>query len=188
MEVNYSAVLLSLGVYVVKRNSAKLASAIVSHFVPGSRVAEKRLNELNVDLTRVVAERDTHNQIDEFAKYSLANRRVNKILDEMKAIKSEQSTARIKSLMYVKAFVMFLVSIMSIALIWHFYDKPLVRFTAYNVQTEATTTLSNENNIFYPLGGLLAFPQPKVINSIGVTFWLFLSNRLIDIFLLKIYS
>lgn len=180
MELNFLAIFVSLTINLLKRNSAKIASAILA-IVPSTNKSDPKLVELTNETKKLVAERDTYNQIDDFAKYSLLNRKINKLAEEIKIIKSEQSKIRMKSLMYIKAGLMALVSVMSIGLIWHCYESPLVQFSFVDENEP-----SEQVNIFYPINWLLAFPRVKFVNSIGVTFWLFLSNRLIDIFLIKI--
>ena len=75
--------------------------------------------------------------------------------------------------------------LMSIKLIWSNYDQPIIDFSdilrGNNGAEAAGTTTQKDLNIFFPLNYFLSFPNLDRVNSLGVTFWLFILNRILDI-------
>lgn len=181
MEFNFLAIALSVTINLIKRNSTKLGTVVVSLFHTNDRNL-KSLSELNAEMKVLLKERDSYNQVDEFAKYSLVQRKVNKLTEKTKEVRNAQSKERMKASMCVKAVLIVLISLMSVMLIWYCYDKPVVDFQASIEKSYA------DANAFYPLNWLLSFPCAKTKNVIGFTFWLFITNRLIDIFANKLSS
>lgn len=172
MEVNVIAILLAFLVNMLKRYSATL-STLVNMLVhrSSSRQQQKQAEEIAAEMREATSERDAHSPIDEFAKYALADRKLSKLGERLKETRARDASARMRTLVYIKAALMALVSFGSIGLIWSFYDQPVIRFSEAD----------DSDDIFYPLGGLVAFPCTSVANSIGVTLWLVVTNRLIDI-------
>lgn len=182
MEINVIAIICSLVIYILKRNSAKICTKFVSLFYTFESNVE--YNEMLKEKARLTCERDSFNPIDEFAKYAIGNRKVSKVDDRIKAITSEYATNRMKNLMYTKVFFWVLIALMSISLIWYNYDKPIIDFTS---MVKRYSDLSgDELAIFSPLSWFLAFPSTHRTNSIGVTVWLFVANRAMDILVNKI--
>ena len=69
---------------------------------------------------------------------------------------------------------------LSIRLIWSNYDKPIIDFAGM------LPNRGDDSNIFFPLNHFLTFPTTSRVNCVGVTMWLFVLNRLIDIISNKI--
>lgn len=178
MEFNLVAIVLSVTINLIKQNSAKIGSRIVS-FIHWNKSSQTTLSDLTNELRSLIKERDAFNQIDEFAKYSLVQRKVNKVNDKIKEIKNEDTKDRMKMIMYIKATLMVLISLLSIGFIWYCYDKPVVDFSP---SLELNYASDDQPNLFYPLNWLLSFSSMKKTNVIGFTFWLFITNRLIAIF------
>jgi hypothetical protein len=179
MDLNWFAIILSLLINLIKRFSTKLANLACS------KLYSFQTNELNVYISEITAlkrERDSYNPIDEFAKYALCDRKINKLMDKVKESKSDLSAQRMKKIMYFKGFFVILISLMSILLIWSNYNHPIFDFSELITKNNLDENLS----VFYPLDRILSFPNLHLRNSIGVTAWLFILNRFLDIFLNKI--
>jgi hypothetical protein len=193
MDVNTGAIVLSFSINLLKRYSSKISSQILTKF-NGSRSSTNELSELNEEMRNLVKERDTFNPMDEFAKYALVNRKINKLSEKIKEIKNKLTAERMKKLMYLNAFFTILILVASVNLIWFNYDRPVIDFsnvlrrqedslesTSNSINATSGESSSSDFNIFFPINRLLSFPCTNRPNSIGVTAWLFIVNRFIDI-------
>lgn len=66
--------------------------------------------------------------VDQFAKYALVDRKINKLMDEMQVHSNQIRSDRLKSLMYVKSINSFVIVLLSIGLIYNNYGKPVFDF------------------------------------------------------------
>lgn len=171
MEINYLAVVVSLLINILKRYVSPLANFFTSKLFPSLQASQQ---DLYAQLAELKSERDSYNPIDEFAKYALCDRKINKLVDKIKEGKSEVTTKRMKKFMIVSGVFYTLIAFASIWLIWHNYDRPVINFG-----------INDEVSLFAPLTRFLSFPSVRYSNSIGVTVWLFILNRLIDISIAK---
>lgn len=183
MEINLFAIFLSFIINLSKRYSTKLCSYFLSKYYS---FETREVNEFLYQLKILKKERDAFNPIDEFAKFALVDRKINKLNDKLKENKGKTQSDRMKKMMYFNvAFTIFTV-LMSIVLIWGNYDKPIIDFTSMLNSKTRDSNIDTSLNIFFPLNKLLSFPNKERNNSIGVTAWLFIVNRFIDIVVNKI--
>lgn len=169
MYINYSAVLFSIGIILLKRFSPKICQFIQ---ILINRTESTELKNLRIELDKLKLERDSYNMIDEFAKYARVDRKVTKLNEEIQTHTNQSRTGRFKYSMYIKGINSAVIVLLSIAFIWSNYDKPVVEFLTHSTE---------ELNIFFPFNSFLSFPCKNLTNSLGVTFWLFILNRIIDI-------
>jgi len=200
MEINVLAIIFSFVINFLKRYSSKVCSFLIDKLYNFTETTE--INSLNVEIKALIREKDQFNPIDEFAKYALVDRKLNKALDKLQVHKTNIRSVKMKKMFYFNMVYTFIIGVMSVALIWKNYDKPIIDFSS--IITKYSTTpakvdnvdnliLNNTNTekiydgpiIFYPLNNFLSFPSTHKKNSIGVTAWLFLVNRSIEIFLNK---
>ena len=178
MELNYLAIILSLLINLLKRYSSKISNLCVAKFfLQGA----DEMTELKAELIKLRRERDSYSPIDEFAKYALVDRKINKLVDKLKESRSGASAQRMKKIMYFNGAIMTIIVLMSIVLIWTNNSKPIVNFDHLENSQDGSS-----RRIFFPLDSFLAFPSIHFKNSIGVTAWLFILNRSMDIFINKI--
>ena len=172
MEINYLAIFFSVFINLFKRYLSKISAFFVTKFFS---FQTSEINELIAELVKLQRERNAYNPVDEFAKYALCDRRVNKLADTIKEKKSNLSTDKMKKIMYFNAFFIALMVLMSVTFIWYNYNSPIIDFQ----------DMAQENgqsaSIFFPFNSFLSFPNVNQKNSIGVTAWIFFLNRLIDI-------
>lgn len=180
MDVNIIAILLVLVVNLLKRYSSKVSSLIMTLTYSQSPEQKKSQDAIIAEIKVATEKRDALNPVDEFAQYALAGRELTKLNEQLKESRAKDTSARMRSLMLVKTMLMLFVWGSSVALIWNFYDTPVIRFR------EMMDYEGYDMNLFYPFGGLLAFPCTRVANSIGVTLWLVITNRLVDIVVNKL--
>ena len=181
MSINYFAIFLSLLINLIKRYSTKLSNFAASNLFSFNA---NEINDYKSELTKLYREREAYNPIDEFAKYALCDRKINKLLDKLRENKSELSTHRMKKIMYMNGVLMFLIALMSIVLIWTNYNHPIIDFNSLLKAEKEESRLS----VFFPLNRFLSFPNLHLRDSIGVTAWLFILNRFLDIFINKFGS
>lgn len=188
MEINFTAIVISFLINFLKRYSQKVCTYVINKIYSSPEAGE--MATLNNEVKRLKKERDQYNQIDEFAKYTLVERKLNKVLDKIKASKNDIRTTKMSKMIYFKIGYFVVISLFSIALIWYYYDKPIIDFDSYVNSNQNQTKDDVKSNfvIFYPLNNFLSFPATHKQNSIGVTFWLFFVNRFIEIFLNKFSS
>ena len=187
MDVNVFTIAASLAINVLRRYSSPLSRCIVSRLY---KVQNREMLVWRDELRSLRAERDTCNPMDEFAKFALVNRRINKLVDRMHASTAEMRSAKMAKQMFVNALITGLVVLMSLLLIWTNYDRPVVDFTHLvaptNAYNQTTTTEEEEQQqhksvrLFYPVDYIVSFPCTHRPNSIGVTFWLVIVNRLVE--------
>ena len=193
MEINAWAILMSFLINFLKRYSSKVCSFLVDKFY---NLAEKNdIDKLNEEIKSHKHEKDSFNPIDEFAKYALADRKLNKALDKLQKAKTSIRTFKMKKMFYFNVAYTLIIGIFSIALIINQYDKPIIDFSnlaklasqnhssAGTIDIETSTRSEEAPVIFYPLNNFLSFPSTDKKNSIGVTAMLFLVNRSIEIFI-----
>lgn len=201
MEINAVAIFFSFIINILKRYSSKVCSFLIEKLYNFTETAE--INSLNQEIKVLIREKDSFNPIDEFAKYALVDRKLNKALDKLQVQKSKIRSVKMKKMVYFNVIYNFVIGAMSVYLIYKNYDKPIIDFSnlveTYSYgQTEGinqddlnfngtktSSTSSSDPIIFYPLHNFLSFPSTHKKNSIGVTVWLFLVNRSIDICLNK---
>ena len=180
MDVNYFAIISSILIIFLKRFSSKICQNIQSIlFIMFNKKDSFDLNGILNEIKLLKNERDSFNPMDEFAKYALVDRKISKLMDTMQIQKNKVRSKNLANMMYIKGVYTFLISIMSIALIYVNYDKPVIDFSGIS------NNETNEN-IFYPMSLFLSFPCKDRSNALGVTAWLFVLNRSIDIFINKI--
>jgi hypothetical protein len=197
MEINVLAIIFSFVINFLKRYSSKVCSFLIDKLYNFTETTE--INSLNVEIKALIREKDQFNPIDEFAKYALADRKLNKALDKLQVHKTNIRSVKMKKMFYFNMVYTFIIGVISVALIWKNYDKPIIDFSSIITKDSSAQPLvdnlilNNTNTekifngpiIFYPLNNLLSFPSTHKKNSIGVTAWLFLVNRSIEIFLNK---
>lgn len=178
MEINYWAIFLSLAINLMKRYSSKLCSLILLKFFANetSEITEYR-NQLKI----LREEKNSINPMDHFARYAIVDRKINKLVDKLKENKSSIQSERMKIMMYINVVFTIFTILLSLILIWSNYSRPVIDFSSLLDKSNL-----NEQSIFYPLDKVLAFPNKTGNNSIGVTAWLLIVNRFIDIILNKI--
>ena len=81
MEINFTAIIISFVINFLKRYSQKVCSYLINKIYNPPEGSE--LINLNNEVKRLKKERDQFNQVDEFAKYTLIDRKVNKVLDKI---------------------------------------------------------------------------------------------------------
>lgn len=107
------------------------------------------------------------------------DRKINKITEEIQSHKNKMRSVRLTSLMYIKGIYSIIIILISVNLIWKNLDKPLINFSSLK-------SVNQDLNIFFPLNYFLSFPYNSLANSFGVTFWLFILNRIFDVISNKI--
>ena len=205
MQINILAIILSFLINILKRNSSRVCSLLIDKLY--NLTETKEINALNEEIRQLKREKDSYNPIDEFAKYALADRKLNKILDKVQSSKTNIRTFKMKKMFYSNIVYNCVIAAFSIALIWDNYDKPIIDFSNLT-QYSHSISHSDQNDLnlnsssklddaplekldpilFYPLNNFLSFPSIHKRNSIGVTVWLFFVNRSMEIFLNKFHS
>ena len=191
MEINAWAILFSFLINFLRRSSSKICSFLVDKLYKITETNE--INQLKTEIKTFQNEKDSYNPIDEFAKYALVDRKLNKALDKLNSLKSTNRTFKMKKMFYFNIAYTIFIGIISIALIWTNYDRPIIDFSnlveSYSSRNlNGTAPVYDAENvaiIFYPLNNFLSFPSTDKKNSIGVTVWLFFVNRSIDMFINK---
>ena len=182
MEINFIAILSSLLINILKRFSSKLSLIIVSKL---NKTEAKEMACLKNEINTLYKDRDSYNQIYDFAKYELVDRKINKLLDKIQTSKTNSRKVKMGQIMYMNIFLTIIILILSIFLIWSYRNTPMIDFSDFfNNGSSKNETIRNEieeTHIFYPLSNLFSFPCTNKPNSIGFTFWLFIANRIIDV-------
>jgi hypothetical protein len=189
MEINFIAIISSLLINILKRFTSKLSLILVSYL---NKNEIKEITDLKSEIDKLYKERNSYNQIDEFAKYALVDRKINKLLDKIQTSKNTQRKNKMRQIMYMNIFLTLVILIMSIFLIWSNRNKPIIDFSglfnfASSKQSSGEYDIIN-SNIFYPLNNLFSFPCTNKPNSIGFTIWLVIVNRLFDVIFYKFGS
>ena len=198
MEINIIAIFFSFVLNILKRYSSKFCSFIIERLYSFNETSE--INNLNLEIKNLKREKDSYNPIDEFAKYALVDRKLNKSLDKLQIQKNKIRSVKMKKIFYFNVVYTSIIGAMSIYLIYSNYDKPIIDFSNlvedYSSDNKGFNRLDfpdymtnksmpSDTLIFYPMHNFLSFPSTHKKNSIGVTAWLFLINRSIDIFINK---
>jgi hypothetical protein len=191
MNINFYTLVLSFCINLLKRLSSKISQRIQAKIYP---FENENLKDLQEKSTAARKERDSYNPVDQFAAYSLANRKLNKFLDKNQEEINKIRSKRMQFMMYFNIIYNLLVILCSIILIWTNYDKPVIDFSGFmnNIYKQTNDTYNNELDeqpkarLFYPLDWLISFPNTKKTNTVGLTLWILITNRLFDIFLNKI--
>ncbi|RMZ92931.1 tail-anchored insertion receptor WRB [Brachionus plicatilis] len=178
MAINYWAIFLSFVINLMKRYSSKLCSLILLKVYTKET---PEITEYRNQLKCLREEKSSINPMDNFAKYALVDRKINKLVEKLKENKSSTQSDRMKVMMYINVVFTILTVVLSLLLIWSNYSKPIIDFSSLLDKSDL-----GELNIFFPLNKMLAFPNKNGNNSIGVTAWLLIANRFIDIVLNKI--
>jgi len=140
------------------------------------RVVSTAASKRRADLAALMLERDSYNPIDQLACYVICERKINKLKDEAKGEESARRTRHMSHLMYVKGAFMALLGLLAVAIMWSFRERPVIVFSSG----------FNDVQIFYPFDGFFAFPcATGCTNAIGVTMWMFIVNRFLEICLNK---
>ena len=96
MDINYYAIILSLGVLFLKRFSTNICKVIQLFFnkseTDGLKKYQDELNELK-------KERDNVSMIDSFAQYALIDRKINKVMEKIQAQKNATRTKNLSKIM-----------------------------------------------------------------------------------------
>lgn len=197
MEFNLFAILLSLAVSILRHFSTAVCALIANLGI--FRHQNKEYKALCAEITKLKADQLLIDQINNFAEHALLQRKINKLQDQIDKHVDSHRKKVIKFQMYIKGAYNVALVIMSLILIWHSRDKPIVDFSSLvsHISNEATLMPSSNESvpllnttpkttIFYPFDMLFAFPNLNRPNTIGVTAWLFITNRFLDIFLNKI--
>ena len=181
--VNNEAILLSILISLLKYFSSGLCKIITNLSLLKRESAEyKRLfneiKKLNTELRAI-------DQVNDFVNYALTQRKINKLQEMLdNEIKLFRKTS-MKLTMYIKFLYKSMLVLLSIYLIWNYKSKPIVDFTML-IHKNETLVDSTTGTIFYPFDFIFSFPNFTLTNSIGVTIWLFILNRFMDIFYNKI--
>jgi len=177
--VNNEAILLSISISLLKYFSSSLCKIITDLRIFKHESADyKRLfseiKELKKELNKI-------DQVNDFVNYALTQRKINKIQEKLdNEIKLFRKTS-MKRTMYTKFFYNSFLVLLSIYFIWNNKNKPIIDFTMLINKNETLINNSQGATIFYPFDFIFSFPNFSLSNSIGVTIWLFILNRFMDI-------
>ncbi|CAF0967825.1 unnamed protein product [Brachionus calyciflorus] len=180
MEINYLAIFLSIVINLLKRYSSNLCSYFLAKFY---LTENSEISEMKDQLKNMRREKESINPMDEFARFAILDRKINKINDKLKENKMTVNSDRMKKMMYFNVVFTGITLVLSLALIWSNYSKPVIDFSIL-----LKSKNSDDISIFFPLNKVLAFPSKYGNNSIGVTVWLLIANRFIDICVNKLNS
>jgi len=182
MEINYLAIILSFLLNLLKRYSSKICTFLLSKYNP---IETQDMRELKSELDKLKHEKASYNPIDQFALYALADRKINKIVDKIQEQKNTNRSARMKYTVYLNVILTSIVVFLSAFLIWSNYNNPIIDLNPLLHKDKVANEESADIDIFYPLNRFFSFPSTNRKNTIGVTAWLFIVNRFIDIVLNK---
>lgn len=96
MEINYYAIILSLGILILKRFSTNICKVIQLFFNKSETHGLKKYYD---ELSELKKERDDVSMIDSFAQYALIDRKINKIMDQIQIHKNETRTKNLSKIM-----------------------------------------------------------------------------------------
>jgi hypothetical protein len=142
-------------------------------------VSNANYMKLRDELRNLLKTQQTIDQVDDFAQYALVQRKINKINDQIESEIKQNRTAKLTTSSYIKVTYNAALILSSILFIWFNRDKPIVDLSSLVANP-------SQNTIFYPFDSLMAFPSIGHQNSVGLTAWLFTTNRLFDIALNRI--
>jgi hypothetical protein len=188
MIVNTEAIFLSILISLLKYFSTNLCKFLTNL----KKLFKSETNEYKIIYTEILQLKQQQNAIDQvnnFVDYALIQRKINKLQEKLDKEKNSLRTITLKQTMYIKFFYNSLIVILSLYLIWNNKNKPIIDFTSLVQKTLLNETLSTTTTnltIFYPFDFLFSFPNLNLTNSIGVTIWLFITNRFLDILFNKL--
>jgi hypothetical protein len=96
MQLNYFAILLSLGILILKRFSFKICQYIQNCF---NKTETAEIKTLYEELAKLKRERDSYNIVDQFAQHMRCDRKVNKLVDAIQSLKSSSRTENLSKSM-----------------------------------------------------------------------------------------
>lgn len=96
MYINFYAILLSLGILVMKRFSSQICQWIQALL---NRTDSAELRQCQAQLKELLEERNKVSITDQFAEYALIDRKINKLQDTMQKIRAETRTKSLSKIM-----------------------------------------------------------------------------------------
>jgi hypothetical protein len=177
MEINVNGIIFSFIITLLKYFSAHICMFINKKLFQKS--TSQKFAQLRDELRELIKVQQKIDQIDEFAQHALIQRKINKINDQIENEIKQNRSAKLTTNSYIKLTYNIVLVVLSILLIWFNKDKPIIDLSS-------TIDSSTNTTIFYPFDSLMAFPSVSRRNSIGLTVWLFTTNRLLDIVFNKI--
>ncbi|XP_033105304.1 tail-anchored protein insertion receptor WRB-like [Anneissia japonica] len=127
------------------------------------RVSSKEL-DLQTSLLDLQSEKDQVDVKEEFAKYAKIERKINKVVTELKEARNARRFDIFKVSWILNLAGKFLCAVGFVIMIWSYRTSPLV-------------TLKEE--WLFPLAGILAFPTGQS-GSIGITCWVLICKIVIE--------
>ena len=178
---NSEAILLSILITFLKYFSTSLCKLLTNLKLFKSETAEYK--RLNAELKDLKNELRSIDQVGNFVEYALTQRKMNKVQEMLNKEIDAFRKRSLKTTMYIKFAYKALIIILSVYLILNNKNKPIIDFTSLIERNNQNMTIAT---IFYPFDFLFSFPNFSLTNSIGVTVWLFILSRSMDILLNKI--
>lgn len=96
MYINFYAILLSLGILVLKRFSGKICQWIQTLL---NRTDSVELRQCQAQLKALLEERNKVSITDQFAEYALIDRKINKLQDTMQKMRADTRTKNLSKIM-----------------------------------------------------------------------------------------
>ena len=200
MEINLVAIILTIVFNLGKRLSARITQYFQSR---GKYDIQAEVEALRVKLIELKKERDKFNPMDQFALYARADRKVNQVAHEIQLKQGEVRAGRLKVSIYVSGIVRVVETVYSLLLIWFYRYTPIFDFGTYPASDYGPESHifgnvyyitehlrppneASQSSMFAPISYILSFPSTDRCNSIGITFWLVVLNRTIDIIIAKL--
>ena len=196
MAVCLTILTLSILIPIMKHFSASICSFLYSAL--GSKMAKvfetvqaseerSHLDELlreepivRQEIITLKAEQSKLSQIDHFAAYAKIDRKLIKLNDKLEKIIIAKKTSKQNLRRLIKYTFNVLLAFFTIVFIWSFKQVPIYKFVERDMDNE------RKASIFFPLDFIVAFPSFSAVNTISVTFWLFIVNRFFSIVINKL--
>lgn len=190
--VNNEAIILSILISFLKYFSTSLCKLITSLKIFKRETSEYK--RLFCEIRVLKNELQKVDQVNNFVDYALTQRKINKLQEKLDNEVNLFRKNSMKQAMYIKILYNTMLVLLSIYLIWNNKNKPIIDFTILINKTSLNETLagtvnsvgSSATTIFYPFDFIFSFPNFSLSNSIGVTIWLFILNRFMDILYNKV--
>ena len=198
MEINLVAILVTIVFNLLKRFSSRISSLFQSR---GQNDLLADIEVMRLNLVELKKERDKYNPMDQFALYARVDRKVNQLAHEIQLKQGEIRARKLKASIYVSGFFRIVDAIYHLLLIWYYRYTPIFDFATYpatdyapeahiignvyHITAHLDEGSSQAWSLFSPISYILSFPSTNRCNSIGITFWLFLLNRVINIIIAK---
>ena len=96
MEVNFFAILLSLGILILKRFSTRICQFIQ---VVLNKSDSAGLRQYNAEMQELLKERSGISITDQFAEYALVDRKINKLNDKIQRQKADTRSKNMSKIM-----------------------------------------------------------------------------------------